>query len=158
MFMQLIRGIYIFFFFFLIIFNAESIENEKFLSLKYNKVNVRYGPGKTYPVKFIYKKKNLPVKLIDKKENWRRIIDHQHNSGWIQLSQLKTTSAFIIFEDKILFEKSSSFSKPILKLKKGRLLLIKTCKKEWCKVKTDKYMGWVKNNNIWGSINYKLNN
>ena len=98
------------------------------------------------------KKKNLPVKIIDEKENWRRIIDHQYNSGWIQLSQLKSSNSFIILEDKILFKKSTLFSKPILKLKKGRLLLIKNCKKEWCKVETDNYSGWIKNTNIWGNI------
>ena len=57
--------------------NAE----EKFLSLKKNKTNVRYGPGKTHAVKFIYRKKNLPIKQIDKKDNWRRIVDLKNNSG-----------------------------------------------------------------------------
>ena len=65
--------------FFSPIVNAEEI----FLSLKKNKVNVRYGPSFESPVKFIYKKINLPIKLIDKKENWRRIIDLKNNSGWI---------------------------------------------------------------------------
>ena len=58
-------------------------EKNYFLSLKNNKVYVRYGPGLNYPIKYIYKKKFLPVKVIDKKENFRRIIDHKKNSGWI---------------------------------------------------------------------------
>ena len=57
--------------------------------LKNDKVNVRYGPSFEYPIKFVYLKKYLPVKIIDKKENFRRIIDHKHNSGWIYTSQLK---------------------------------------------------------------------
>ena len=57
--------------------------------LKNNKVNVRYGPSFDYPIKYIYLKKYLPIKVIDKKENFRRIIDHKHNSGWIHTSQLK---------------------------------------------------------------------
>ena len=60
-----------FYFFFISIACAEDI----FFSLKKNKVNVRYGPSFSSPVKFIYKKINLPIKQIDKKENWRRIID-----------------------------------------------------------------------------------
>ena len=47
----------------------------KFLSLKKSKVNVRYGPSFDFPIKYIYKKKNLPLQQIDKKENWRRVID-----------------------------------------------------------------------------------
>ena len=121
-----------------------------FLSLKKNKVNVRYGPGFDYPVKYIYKKINLPLKLIDKKENFRRIIDIKKNSGWIHVSQLKNSISFIILEDKILFEKSSIFSKPIVKLKKGRLLVVKKCEIKWCRVKTTNYSGWVETNNTWG--------
>ena len=70
---------------------ASSFSNEEnyFLMLKYNKVNVRYGPSFEYPIKYVYLKKNLPIKVIDKKENFRRIIDHKHNSGWIHTSQLK---------------------------------------------------------------------
>ena len=88
---------------------------EKFLSLKKNKVNVRYGPGLDHPIKYIYRKINLPVKQIDKKENWRRISDLKNNSGWIHLSQLKSSNSIIILEDKILFKKTTNFSQPILR-------------------------------------------
>ena len=79
-----------------------SMSEEKFLSLKKNKVNVRYGPSFDFPVKYIYKKINLPIKQIDKKENWRRIIDAKNNSGWIHRSQLKTINSIIPLDDKIL--------------------------------------------------------
>ena len=67
--------------FFTTLTNAEEI----FLSLKKNKVNVRYGPSFESPIKFVYKKINLPIKQIDKKENFRRIIDLKSNSGWIHV-------------------------------------------------------------------------
>ena len=124
---------------------------EKFLSLKKNKTNVRYGPGLDYPIKYIYRKVNLPVKQIDKKENWRRVIFLDNNSGWIHWSQLKRSNSIITMKEKVLFKKPSNFSKPIARLAKGRLLVIKKCEKEWCSVTTDKYTGWVKIRNIWGS-------
>ena len=61
--------------FILICFPSSAISDNIFLSLKKNKVNVRYGPGFDYEVKYIYRKKNLPVKVIDKKENFRKITD-----------------------------------------------------------------------------------
>ena len=130
------------------ILNAE----EKFLSLKKNKTNVRYGPGLDYPIKYIYRKANLPIKQIDKKENWRRVVFLDNNSGWIHWSQLKPSNSVITIKDKVLFKKPSKFSKPIAKLEKGRLLIIKKCENKWCNVKTDRYVGWVKIRNIWGSI------
>ena len=126
--------------------------DDTFLSLKKDKVNVRYGPGFDYEVKYIYRKKNLPLKVVDKKENFRKIIDIKKNNGWIHISQLKKSKSFIVTKDKILFNKPTLFSKPIAKIQKGRLLVYKNCIKEWCNVKTDKFIGWVSTKNIWGKI------
>ena len=127
-----------------------AIEKDYFMMLKYSKVNVRFGPSRDYPVKFIYRKAFLPVKVIDKKENFRKIIDHKKNSGWIHISQLKKSKSFIILSDKILFQKSTINSKPLINLESGRLLLVKKCKKKWCKVSTDKYTGWIEIKDIFG--------
>ena len=136
------------------IFFAKEVlaENNYFLMLKNNKVNVRYGPDLNSPIKYIYKKKFLPVKVIDKKENFRRIIDIKNNSGWIHTSQLKKGKSFILLEDQLLFSKPTKYSKPILKIAKGRLLLIKKCKIKWCRVKTENYLGWIMTDNVWGNI------
>ena len=75
--------------FFTVFLLSSSLAEETFLSLKKNKVNVRYGPSFDSDIKYIYNKINLPVKQIDKKENFRRIIDFKNNSGWIHISQLK---------------------------------------------------------------------
>ena len=131
--------------------NIFAKENNYYLILKNNEVNVRYGPGFDYPIKYVYKKKNLPIKVIDKKENFRRIIDFKKNSGWIHVSQLKKGKSLILLKDQILFSKPTRYSKPILKINKGRLLLVKKCKKKWCKVKTEDYLGWIVINNIWGT-------
>ena len=148
--LQIVKKLFIWTLFFLMFFCLNVNSQEKFLSLKKNKVNVRYGPGFDYEVKYIYKKINLPVKIIDKKENFRKIIDLKKNSGWIHWTLLKPSNSIIILEDKILFKKPSNFSKPIARLEKGRLLLVKKCKKSWCKVETVNYTGWLETNNIWG--------
>ena len=132
-------------------FNVSS--EEIFLSLKKSKVNVRYGPSFNSPVKFVYKKINLPIKQIDKKENWRRIIDLKNNSGWIHWSQLKPTNSVISLNEKILFKKPSNFSKPLAKIQAGRVLVLQKCIDGWCKIKSDNFKGWIKTDNIWGSIN-----
>ena len=142
--------VYIIFFFTLLI--SSSFAEEIFLSLKKNKVNVRYGPSFDSEVKYVYKKINLPIKQIDKKENWRRIIDLKNNSGWIHWSQLKTVNSIITTKDKILFKRPSFFSKPIANVKKGRLLIIKKCEKKWCKIASDNFEGWIETDHIWGLI------
>ena len=136
--------------FFFIFFVSYSATAETFLSLKKNKVNVRYGPSFDSDVKYVYKKINLPLKQIDKKENFRRIIDIKNNSGWIHVSQLKNNNSVISTDLKIIFKKPSSFARPIAQLKRGRLLIIKECKKKWCNVKTGNFTGWIVKENLWG--------
>ncbi len=138
---------------FIFFLTSNSFSNEIFLSLKKDKVNVRYGPSFNSPIKYVYKKINLPIKQIDQKENWRRIIDFKNNSGWIHWSQLKKVNSLIPIEDIILFKKPSNFSKPIAKVKKGRILIVQKCQDIWCKVKSKKFKGWIKTKNTWGSTN-----
>ena len=138
-------------FFFLL--NSSSViaeENNYFLSLKKDKVYVRYGPGKNYPIKYIYRKKFLPIKVIDQKDNFRRIIDHKQNSGWIHRIMLRKLNSLVILEEKIVFKKNTKFSKPIVKLEKGRLVIIKRCKINWCRIETGNYSGWIETKNVWG--------
>ena len=137
----------------LFFFPFQVISEEIYLSLKKNKVNVRYGPSFESPIKYVYKKINLPIKQIDKKENWRRIIDLKNNSGWIHWSQLKPINSIIPLKDKILFSKPTKYSKPLAKIKKGRVLNVQKCNEEWCKIKSENFTGWIKTNNIWGTIN-----
>ena len=144
---KIVTLILLYFFFSINVFSAED---NNFLSLKNKKVNVRYGPGFNYPIKFIYKKKFLPVKIIDKKENFRRIIDFKKNSGWIHISQLKKSNSVIATEDKVLFKKPSSFAKPIAQIKEGRLLIIEKCEQNWCKITSDECEGWIKTDYVWG--------
>jgi len=146
------KKISIWFLFLSILFIQFSIATEKFLSLKKSKVNVRYGPSFDSKIKYIYKKINLPIKQIDKKENFRRIVDLKNNSGWIHTSQLKPSNSIIILENKILFNRPSIYSRPIARLEKGRLLVVKKCENTWCKIVTENYSGWIKAENVWGSI------
>ncbi len=141
----------------LIIFHVFFIENicfsdeEYFLTLRYDKVNLRQGPSREYPVKIFYKKKYLPVLVQDKSDNFRKIKDHENNTGWIHISQLsKKKAAITINDSEIMFNNPTIYSKPVAKLEKGRLVIVIKCENKWCKIKSDKYKGWIKNKNLWG--------
>jgi len=116
------RFIIAFIIYLLLIFPLNLSFAEEFVMLKNSKVNVRYGPSFEYTIKYIYLKKNLPIKIIDKKENFRRIIDHKHNSGWIHTSQLKKSSSIILTENQFIFTKPTKFSKPVAVAEKGKLI------------------------------------
>ena len=132
---------------------SSANENIKFLSLKNNEVNLRSGPSFEHPIKLIYKKKHLPVIILDKFETWRKIKDIENNSGWIHISQLsKKKSAINIENNSILYRKSTIYSKPIARLESGRLLLVSKCDLKWCKITSGDFKGWIEKNYLWGNV------
>ena len=137
---------------FYFIFLSSFANEEYFLTLRNDKVNLRLGPSFNYPIKIIYKKKYLPVLIKDKSENFRKIQDHENNSGWIHISQLSKKKSGITNENLILYKRPTMYSKPIANIETGRLLIISKCKENWCKIKTEKYKGWVKKKGIRGRL------
>ena len=126
---------------------------EYFLTLRNDKVKLRQGPSFEYPIKLFYKKKFLPVIVQDQFENFRKIRDHENNTGWIHISQLSKKKAAITVDDnKLIFNKPSIYSKPNAILKKGRLCKIKKCKGSWCKVSVGNFKGWVQKESLWGLL------
>ena len=141
--------------FLIIFFNFGNLfsNEEYFLTLRNEKVNLRQGPSFDYPVKIFYKKKYLPVLVQDKSDNFRKIRDHENNSGWIHISQLsKKKAAIVIDDDLILFSNSTIYSNPVALIKKGRLVKIQKCKENWCKIKTGEFKGWIKKESLWGLL------
>ena len=133
--------------------SANTNESEEFLSLKNSKVNLRHGPSFEYPIKLIYKKKYLPIIIIDKSETWRLIRDFENNTGWIHISQLsRRKSGINIKNNSIIYKKPTIYSRPIAKLALGRLVLIKKCIIEWCKITSGGFSGWIFKDSLWGKV------
>jgi SH3-like domain-containing protein len=141
------------FFIFFSLLEYSYAKDEYFLTLRNDKVNLRQGPSFDHPVKIFYKKKFLPVLVQDSSENFRKIKDHENNSGWIHISQLSKKKAAIVIDDNVIvFSKPSVYSTPSVILEKGRLCKIIKCKDNWCKIKVDNYKGWIKKNSLWGLL------
>tara|TARA_Y100001958_G_C20788526_1_gene256991 strand:+ start:120 stop:566 length:447 start_codon:yes stop_codon:yes gene_type:complete len=140
---------------FLVLLSFQNLFSEEyFLTLRNDKVNLRQGPSFEYPIKLFYKKKFLPVLIQEKFENFRKIRDHENNSGWVHISQLSKKKAAITIDDNlIVFNRPSLYSQPKVILKKGKLCKIKKCKDEWCKVASENFKGWVKKDSLWGRLN-----
>ncbi len=143
----------LFFYFIVLISPVSFAEEGYYLTLRNDKVNLRQGPSLNYPIKLIYEKKFLPILIQDKSGNFRKVLDHENNSGWIHISQLsKKKAALSILNELIVFQKPSIYSKPLVKLEIGRLCLVKRCKNNWCKIKTGGYSGWVEKQNLRGRL------
>ena len=92
------KKIILFIFFVLFSTNAFSIIypiTPKYVSLKKNKVNLRWNASLDAPIHFIYQKKGLPVLIINEHGNWKKIRDVGGTEGWIHRSMLSNKKTFI---------------------------------------------------------------
>jgi len=151
--MKKINKYYLFFLLIFFVNSSISSENQFFLSLKKNEVNLRQGPSLKYPIKLIYKKKYLPVIILDKSGPFRKIRDFENNTGWIHITLLtKKKSAINTKNNSILFKKPTIYSKPIARLETGRLVLISKCNLKWCKITSGNFNGWIDKSFLWGNV------
>ena len=145
------QKVIIFFLIFLNMMEYSYSKDEYFMTLRNDKVNLRQGPSFEYPVKLFYEKKFLPVLIQDSSDNFKKVRDHENNTGWIHRSQLsKKKAAIVIGVDLIMSSSPTIYSNPVAIVKEGRLLKINKCKDSWCKVSSGDYKGWIKNINLWG--------
>ncbi len=127
-------------------------------SLKNTKVNVRLGPSKSYPIKFVYEKKYLPVVIIDDHYNWRKVKDYDNDTGWVHISQLSKIKTTVTTKDNlVVYSLPSIYSKPKVKLEIYQVLTIKKCNQIWCEIKNSKTNGWVRKEYLWAINEHKIN-
>lgn len=128
-------------------------ERNHFALIKANKANVRSGPGTNYNIKFTYKAKGIPVKVIGKYDNWNEIEDFEGETGWIS-SSLISRKRNIIVKSKSnyinLYIAANDRSRILLKLENKVIAKLLGCKEQWCKIEVSNKKGWVKKTEIWG--------
>ncbi len=133
-------------------FRTTEFPLPRFVSLRSDEVYVRTGPGRKYPVSWIFKKKALPVEIVLEYDAWRKIKDIDGEEGWIHKSLLSGRRTGIVSEnDEIkMYKKPSDSSGLLAKLEPKFVVKIDRCGQGWCYVDAQGFEGWVQQKSIWG--------
>ncbi len=68
----------------------------RFAALRADSVYLRRGPGSRYPIEWVYKRRDLPVKIEREFDVWRLIEDPDGTRGWVHQATLVGTRSFVI--------------------------------------------------------------
>lgn len=125
----------------------------RFVTLKSDQVNMRVGPGREYPLSWVYKQKNLPLKVIAEFDVWRKVIDHEGTIGWVH-SQLVTLKRYALIQSRLtkLHRKADEASAVLAVADKGVLLELQICEPLWCRVAVNDLRAYVRRDAIWGVL------
>ncbi|WP_438996254.1 SH3 domain-containing protein [Candidatus Puniceispirillum sp.] len=123
----------------------------RFVAIKFEKANLRAGPGSEYPVLWQYRRLGLPV-LVDAEFGvWRKIVDHEGTSGWMRGSLLDLKrNAFVTKGVIKIRAEGNQEARVIAVAERGALFDLETCPKQWCRVAHGDITGWVPRDTIWG--------
>lgn len=138
--------------------NNSGLPLPRFVTLKSGRVNLRVGPGRNYPVEWMYLKSGLPVEIIQEYDNWRRIRDSEGTEGWINQSLLSGKRSGIAapwFKGKeasiTLTRDRNEGSRLVASVEPGAIGMIEQCDGQWCEMRFGSYSGYVQQALIWGA-------
>ena len=124
-----------------------------FASLRANETNVRSGPGQNYPIKFTFKMRGIPVRVISEYDNWNEIEDFEGQSGWVTQSLLTKKRTLLVRITKSfsnMHSKPSEKSRVIYRLENNVVGDYLKCVDDWCGIKVENKKGWVQKADIFG--------
>lgn len=125
----------------------------RFVSLKFDEVNVRRGPARDQTIDWVFARKSLPVMVISEHKQWRQICDHEGATGWIHQSQLTgARSALVVHDRTILRMQRDRGSRPMAEAELGTVLRLERCTKDWCLTASGPHKGWVERSSLWGIL------
>jgi SH3-like domain-containing protein len=127
------------------ILNPSGLPIPRYVSLKYDEVNVRVGPGKRYPIRYVYKRVGLPVQVIEEFAHWRKIADYEGSSGWVHKGAIDgTRTAIIMDKTQNLYAKPDATSANTIRA--GMLVIgtLKRCDPDWCQMEISGRKAWIR--------------
>ncbi len=131
----------------------EVEEKNYFASLRSGETNVRAGPGQHYPVKFTFKARGVPVRVINEYDNWCEIEDYEKQTGWVSQNLLTKKRMLLVQTNKPSIEmhaKNKEKSRLIYRLENNVTGEYLKCVEDWCAIKVNDKKGWVKKSEVYG--------
>lgn len=133
--------------------NAPPDKLPRFVSLRSDDVNLRIGPGQSYPIEWVLTRKDMPVEIVEEFQNWRKIRLWQDTSGWV-LDRMVTAERHVLVAGavRILYRRPDRQSEVVARAEPGVLARLVACRGDWCEIAPGGYQGWLKRGEVWGVL------
>jgi SH3-like domain-containing protein len=125
----------------------------RYVSLKFDKVNARAGPGDDHRLLWVYKVHGLPLQVIAETAEWRRVCDPEGALAWVhkRVTDGRRMTMNTSQAPAALLEKPKDGARPAAYLNPRALAALDRCRKGWCRVRADHATGWVRAGALWGT-------
>lgn len=123
----------------------------RFVSLRAAEVNVRTGPGTRYPIEWVYRRRGMPVEIVDEFDTWRRIRDWQGTEGWVHQSMVQGQRGILVTGKRwTLYRQPETDSPGVALVDAGVVGVLRRCRAQWCEVSAGGFTGWLPRDAFYG--------
>jgi len=123
----------------------------RFVSLKASEGNVRRGPSLTHKIDWVFKRREMPLRVTAEHGHWRRVEDRDGAGGWLHYSLISGKRTVIVEQDMLELHAKPSLATPVTaQLELGVVARLGECDPEWCRLTADGHRGWAKKSVLWG--------
>lgn len=121
-------------------------------SIDEGEARMRTGPSTEFPVKWVYKRQFLPVKVIAVHEVWRKIEDPDGDQGWMHVRLLSPDRTALVTGSGVaaLRDTPEATSRIAWRVEPGVVGRIEDCAKGWCRLDVAGRTGYIEAERLWG--------
>jgi SH3-like domain-containing protein len=132
---------------------AQGREVPYWASLRFDEVRMRVGPGRDYPIAWVYRREGLPVTVVRKREGWRLVRDHEGTQGWVASSQLTLKRGAMVRGqgNANLHAEPATDAAINWRAEPGVIGELRRCVDDWCAIDVAGRSGWVREARLWGA-------
>ncbi|MBY8976541.1 aspartyl-trna synthetase [Rhodobacteraceae bacterium NNCM2] len=123
----------------------------RYVSLRSSEINVRRGPGLSYPKDWVFKRAGLPVRVIAEYGDWRRILDSDNAGGWVYHALISGRRTVLVTAPEVVIREEPSTAAPATaEVHQGVIAKLDGCVDSWCEISVEDVTGWAPSDTIWG--------
>jgi SH3-like domain-containing protein len=124
----------------------------RFSALRFDRVNLRVGPGTNFPIEWVLTRRNMPVEVIAEYEAWRQVRDWQGTEGWVRENSLTSRRTGIVLGSvRLLYRAAGDLSQAVAQVEPGAIGQLLGCEGEWCRLDFAGNRGYLKRGEFWGA-------
>jgi SH3-like domain-containing protein len=131
---------------------AQDREVPYWASLRANEVFMRVGPSADYPIDWVYRRVQLPLKVIRVREGWRLVEDVDGTQGWIVARLLNPERTALVVGKGLAPMRNLPADNAALKwnAEPGVVGKLGDCEAGWCEFEVGARKAWISAARIWG--------
>ena len=132
--------------------SAQDKKPPYWASIASGEAMLRSGPGRNYPGIWLYKRRDLPIRVVQVYPNWRKIEDPDGDQGWMLVTLLSDRRTGIVKSGapRELHSKADANSPVRYRAEQGVVGRLQSCNGSWCEMQVGKRKGWIAQADIWG--------